>query len=592
MKGNLNLPLSGFQFCFFSFILFFQTSLFPEKVVADKEKDSSGFKIEHFKVKDSGEDHYEMAITGNDEEEVCRILKGLDEKRNFKIKLSGIKTEIYKGSITEDRFPIFYFNAYKTVPPNPNAKLELFLTKNGKEQKVDETLVVIPSTFGPDNQPVITKVKPSGGVVGDTLVIQAKNLGKDIDKIDIWLHDSKLDEVLAEAANKDSSVKEEPTSYLKTYMEDPSMPSEYRTEVIKISPVTLSQPDPKTGIQELAFSIPEDMDRKANENFVKKSLKIRLNVNGRYSRHFSVTLLPENWNGKIILFTLFMTLCTIGVIAWILGKWNIMPNILLDVETNTYSLSRFQAFAWTVVLLGSYFYIAICTGLVLRDGIIPDFNPSLIGLMSISYTGLISSHFLGKKNPKNEIKNQAPELSNLFSTHGIVDISRLQLLCFTVIAIAVYLYNLIISNTLNGLPDIPPTLHGLLMTSQGSYLGGKIFGDKIAVNQIFPNVFSATETEIEFNIVGGGFIEGIKIMLEGSDKPPVAATYSSPSNISCKLQSDKTVGKRNLLLIPPVGTSISLNEVIEIVEGKNSDTEKMESEIKETQSKSKKKSKG
>ena len=182
------------------------------------------------------------------------------------------------------------------------------------------------------------------------------------------------------------------------------MPSEYRTEVIKISPVTLSQPDPKTGIQELAFSIPEDMDRKANENFVKKSLKIRLNVNGRYSRHFSVTLLPENWNGKIILFTLFMTLCTIGVIAWILGKWNIMPNILLDVETNTYSLSRFQAFAWTVVLLGSYFYIAICTGLVLRDGIIPDFNPSLIGLMSISYTGLISSHFLGKKNPKNEIK--------------------------------------------------------------------------------------------------------------------------------------------------------------------------------------------
>ena len=37
---------------------------------------------------------------------------------------------------------------------------------------------------------------------------------------------------------------------------------------------------------------------------------------------------------------------------------------------------------------------------------------------------------------------------------------------------------------------------------------------------------------------------------------------------------------------------LRLNEVIEIVEGKNSDTEKMESEIKETQSKSKKKSKG
>jgi prepilin signal peptidase PulO-like enzyme (type II secretory pathway) len=196
-------------------------------------------------------------------------------------------------------------------------------------------------------------------------------------------------------------------------------------------------------------------------------------------------------------------MCTIGSVAWILGKWNIMPNILLDVETNTYSLSRFQAFAWTVVLLGSYFYIAICTGLVLRDGVIPDFNPSLIGLMSISYTGLISSHFLGKKNPKNEIKGQPPELSNLFATNGNIDISRLQLLCFTIVAIAVYLYNLIISNTLSGLPDIPPTLHGLLLTSQGSYIGGKLFGDKIAVNRIFPNLFSNTEKEIEFNMVGG-----------------------------------------------------------------------------------------
>ena len=246
-----------------------------------------------------------------------------------------------------------------------------------------------------------------------------------MDKIDIYLHDSSLDEKKAANSTKpESGESKEIKSCLETYVADVKMPSQYNTMLTKLSPATLSQPDAKTGLQELSFSIPENMDEFANENFIRRNLKIRINVNGRNSHFATITLLPENWNVKIILFTLFTTLATLGLVSLILGKWNMLPNILLDVETNTYSLSRFQAFAWTIVLLGSYFYIAICTGLVLRDGIIPDFNPSLIGLMSISYTGLISSHFLGKKNPKNEITDQPPELSNLFSSGGIVDISR------------------------------------------------------------------------------------------------------------------------------------------------------------------------
>jgi hypothetical protein len=576
------------------FILFTHNSLYAQKTIVS-EPAKSPFKIEHFGILDASEDHYDMAIAGSDEEELCKILKGFDKEREFKIKLSGIKTEIYKGSLytgVDSTVQGFYFNAYETIPPNANTKLELFLSQNGKEKKVDEMIVNIPATSGNDKQPSIVKLKPSGGVVGDTIVIIGKNFGRDIDKIDIYLHFSSAKEKdEAEESMKESSESKVDPSCLESKIVDTIMPSQYYTMFIKLSPATLSQPDAKTGLQELSFSISEDMDKLADIKFIRRNLKIRINVNGRNSHFATMTLLPANWNIKIILFTLFMTMCTIGTVAWILGKWNILPNILLDVETNTYSLSRFQAFAWTVVLLGSYFYIAICTGLVLRDGVIPDFNPSLIGLMSISYTGLISSHFLGKKNPKNEIKGQPPELSNLFATNGNIDISRLQLLCFTIVAIAVYLYNLIISNTLNGLPDIPPTLHGLLLTSQGSYIGSKVFGDKIAVNRIFPNVFSITEKEIEFNMVGGGFVEGIKVMLEGSDKPPVTATYSSPSSISCKLLSDKIAGKKNLILIPPVGASITLIGVLEILEKENSDTVEIEPEKKEAESKSKKKSK-
>jgi hypothetical protein len=589
---NRILPRTIYKLVFLFLIA--HTSIFAQKT-ATPESSTSGFKIEHFGIMDASEDHYEMAIWGSDEEELCNIIKEFDKDRNFKVKLSGIKTEIYKSSLftgVDPRFQGFIFNAFDTIPPNANTKLELFLSQNGKEKKVDEMIVNIPATSGNDKQPSIVKLKPSGGVVGDTIVIIGKNFGRDIDKIDIYLHFSSAKEKdEAEESMKESSESKVDPSCLESKIVDTIMPSQYYTMFIKLSPATLSQPDAKTGLQELSFSISEDMDKLADIKFIRRNLKIRINVNGRNSHFATMTLLPANWNIKIIIFTLFMTMCTIGSVAWILGKWNILPNILLDVETNTYSLSRFQAFAWTVVLLGSYFYIAICTGLVLRDGVIPDFNPSLIGLMSISYTGLISSHFLGKKNPKNEIKGQPPELSNLFATNGNIDISRLQLLCFTIVAIAVYLYNLIISNTLNGLPDIPPTLHGLLLTSQGSYIGSKVFGDKIAVNRIFPNVFSITEKEIEFNMVGGGFVEGIKVMLEGSDKPPVTATYSSPSSISCKLLSDKIAGKKNLILIPPVGASITLIGVLEILEKENSDTVEIEPEKKEAESKSKKKSK-
>ena len=127
------------------------------------------------------------------------------------------------------------------------------------------------------------------------------------------------------------------------------------------------------------------------------------------------------------------------------------------------------------------------------------------------------------------------------------------------------------------------------MTSQGSYIGGKLFGDKIAVNRIFPNIFSLTEKEVEFNMVGGGFVDGIKVMIEGSDKPPVTAIFSSPSSISCKLNTDGIPGLKNLIIIPPSGTSVTLREVLEFTEDIPIYIE--EADKNETDSKSKKKSK-
>ncbi|MBL0265984.1 MAG: hypothetical protein IPQ05_19500 [Leptospiraceae bacterium] len=90
-------------------------------------------------------------------------------------------------------------------------------------------------------------------------------------------------------------------------------------------------------------------------------------------------------------------------------------------------------------------------------------------------------------------------------------------------------------------------------------------------------------------MVGGGFVDGIKVMLEGSDKPPVTAVFSSPSSISCKLHTDEIPGLKNLILIPPSGTSITLKRVLEFTQDIPMSIE--DSDKNETDSKPKKKSK-
>ena len=193
--------------------------------------------------------------------------------------------------------------------------------------------------------------------------------------------------------------------------------------------------------------------------------------------------------------------------------------------------------------------------------------------MSISYTGFIASHFLNKKNPKNAISDNPPALSDLFMENGVIDITRLQLLLFTVVAVIVYLYNLYLNNTLNGLPDIPATLHGLLVSSQTGYIGGKVFGDKVAVNRILPCQISLSEKVINLHIIGAGFVDGMKVMLEGAHSDPVLIKYSSPSTISCVLPMEKEAGFKNLVIIPPIGSTLVIPSAIELVAGVTNDEE-------------------
>ena len=184
-------------------------------------------------------------------------------------------------------------------------------------------------------------------------------------------------------------------------------------------------------------------------------------------------LLPDKWFWA----PLFMIVAGLVILcAKLAGSCEkvTLGNLLRDGSTNAYSLSKLQAFAWTVVLMWSYALLGIGSGLLVGKGSIPDFNASLLGLMSVSYGGLLFSQGIASRGRKREPAQQKPELIDLIREHGEISLPRLQLLGFTAISIAIYLYYLYSPDIFSkGLPDVPATLVTLMGISQGGYLGGK-----------------------------------------------------------------------------------------------------------------------
>jgi hypothetical protein len=300
-------------------------------------------------------------------------------------------------------------------------------------------------------QPLITDVTPNAGVIGETITIYGKNFQDNLDNVYI-------------------------------YIIDPEQDPEYEygdLEKYTISPFYMS-PKGEKEIQELKFTIPsyllkeEYKSYRLYENIMGRKMSIKLMANYRPAATENLILLKPYWKWIAGGFSIFVTYAFILSIALVLKKFNFTHEILLDAKTNTYSLSNFQSFAWTIVFLGSYFYVAICSGIILDKSVLPDFNFSLIGLMGISYGGLLTSSYLDRRKKNTGISKRKPELKDLISDpDGSISLSNLQLLGFTLITIMVYIFYLFKANVLNGLPGIPETLHTMLLTSQGGYLGSK-----------------------------------------------------------------------------------------------------------------------
>jgi hypothetical protein len=150
--------------------------------------------------------------------------------------------------------------------------------------------------------------------------------------------------------------------------------------------------------------------------------------------------------------------------------------LLLDPQTDTYSLSKFQFYVWTLAGVFGYVFLTIARSLV--QGVF-QFAPvpqNLPGIILVSgATTAVAASIISAKGPKGAGQIQ-PSISDFITTGGVVVAERFQFLIWTLLGAAGFIFLICFSDpcAIQDLPKIPQEFLTLMGLSSAGYLGGKL----------------------------------------------------------------------------------------------------------------------
>jgi hypothetical protein len=149
---------------------------------------------------------------------------------------------------------------------------------------------------------------------------------------------------------------------------------------------------------------------------------------------------------------------------------------LIDTETDTYSLGKFQAYLWLVAALAGYLYLALSRSLVQGKMGIVDMPDNLINILGLSLGTAIGSVGITRLRGPKASGGVQPNVADLITTGGVVSPERVGMLVWTVVAVLVFIMNVWQVNpmVLDALPKVPDGLLALSGLTSAGYLGGKL----------------------------------------------------------------------------------------------------------------------
>ncbi|HEY0464248.1 MAG TPA: hypothetical protein VGC79_08570 [Polyangiaceae bacterium] len=183
---------------------------------------------------------------------------------------------------------------------------------------------------------------------------------------------------------------------------------------------------------------------------------------------------------------------------------------LLDPETDTYSLSKLQFYAWSTAALIGYCYLTLSRALAQGKLDIMDIPENLPGIIGISAGTTIASMGISSARGPKGAGPVHPSFSDLISTGGIVAPERFQFLLWTFVAIGTFLFTVSRADpaVISDLPAIPSRLLWISGVSSAGYLGGKVArAPGPIIDQIIATVGSLQLSIMGRNLSGDATVE-------------------------------------------------------------------------------------
>jgi hypothetical protein len=208
------------------------------------------------------------------------------------------------------------------------------------------------------------------------------------------------------------------------------------------------------------------------------------------------------------------------------GKNYWLSVLFFDVQSNSYSLSKCQFYAWTGAAVIGYLFLAISKSVVQGSGVFPDIPPGLPGILMASVgTVVISTGITSSKGGKGA-GNPGPNLSDFIATGGVVAPDRLQFAIWTIIGIGTFLSIILQSDprNINDLPTIPSGFLQLMGISSAGYLAGKLTrkaGPTISAMVVTSTLANRSDKSnpvqsvMSFQITGSGLSKSALFSIDG-----------------------------------------------------------------------------
>jgi hypothetical protein len=216
-----------------------------------------------------------------------------------------------------------------------------------------------------------------------------------------------------------------------------------------------------------------------------------------------------------------------------LSKWTAL---MLDPETDTYSLSKFQFYVWTLAAVLGYVYLTAVRSLIQGHFEFSDVPPNLPTLLGISAgTWVVATGVGTAVGPKGAGPVQ-PGWPDLLTIGGVVVPERVQFVVWTIVGVLTFITMILFADpgSLQQLPGVPQNFLLLMGVSSAGYLGGKLVrGPGPVINTTVAHYEGETvagkyQNKLTIDIIGQNLARSSGIRLNGGTELKVPYVVKDP----------------------------------------------------------------